>query len=57
MTIQGFMYLPQVDPVIIDEPDDPGDEWSGHAAALLYRPTAVSQALLDGQTAHRAADR
>ena len=49
MTIQGFMYLPQVDPVIIDEPDHPDDEWSGHAVALLYRPTAVSHALLDEQ--------
>jgi hypothetical protein len=49
LNIQGFMYLPQVDPVVIDGPEEPADEWAGHAAALLYRPAAVSQILLDQQ--------
>jgi hypothetical protein len=47
-TIQGFMYLPQTSAVIIDGPDT-ADEWTGHAAALLYRPAAVTQSLLDHQ--------
>lgn len=48
-SIQGFMYLPQVDPVLVDDPNEPDDDWTGHAAALLYRPAAVSQTLLDEQ--------
>jgi hypothetical protein len=47
--IQGFMYLPQIEPVLIDDSDEPDDEWAGHAAALLYRPATVSQTLLDQQ--------
>jgi len=46
-TIQGFMYLPQTGAVILDRPEDPGDEWTGHAAVMLYRPATVTQALLD----------
>jgi len=49
LSIQGFMYLPQVAPVLVDDPDEPEDEWAGHAAVLLYRPAAVSQTLLDEQ--------
>jgi hypothetical protein len=49
VTIQGFMYLPQVEPILIDDPEEPEDEWTGHAAALIYRPATVSQALLDQQ--------
>jgi hypothetical protein len=49
LSLQGFMYLPQVDQVLIDDPEEPDDEWAGHAAALLYRPAAVSQMLLDQQ--------
>lgn len=48
-TIQGLMYLPQIGPVQLDRPDDGDDEWSGHAAALIYRPASVTQALLDRQ--------
>lgn len=48
-TIQGFMYLPQVGTVLLDAPEDGEDEWTGHAAALIYRPAAVTQALLDCQ--------
>jgi hypothetical protein len=46
-SIQGFMYLPQVDPIRLDEPDTEPDEWTGHGAALVYRPAAVSQTLLE----------
>jgi hypothetical protein len=50
-TVQGFMYLPQSDLLVLDDPDDPPeDEYAGHAAALLYRPGTVSQALLDSRT-------
>lgn len=48
-TIQGFMYLPQVGTVLIDVPEDGEDEWTGHAAALIYRPSSVTQTLLDHQ--------
>jgi hypothetical protein len=48
-TIQGLMYLPQIAPVIVDSPDDDEDEWTGHAAALVYRPASVTQTLLDHQ--------
>jgi hypothetical protein len=48
-TIQGFMHLPQRDQVVLDGPEDEADEWSAHAAALLYRPATVTQALLDNQ--------
>jgi hypothetical protein len=48
-TIQGLMYLPQVGGVQVDAPDDAEDEWSGHAAALIYRPASVTQTLLDHQ--------
>jgi hypothetical protein len=48
-TIQGFMYLPQTRAVIHDGPDADPDEWTGHAAALLYRPATVTQSLLDHQ--------
>jgi hypothetical protein len=47
--IQGFMYLPQAGAVLIDSPEDDEDEWSGHAAALIYRPATVTQSLLDSQ--------
>ena len=33
----------------LDRPEDSADEWTGHAAALLYRPATVTQALLDRQ--------
>jgi hypothetical protein len=48
-TIQGFMYLPQTGAVQLDSPEDGDDEWSGHAAALVYRPASVTQTLLDHQ--------
>src|SRR5689334_2808133 len=48
-TIQGFMYLPQDGPVMLDGADDEDDEWTGHAAALIYRPATVTQTLLDHQ--------
>ena len=47
--IQGFMYLPQTDALPLDQPADVDDEWVGHGAALLYRPTAVTQQLLDSR--------
>mgnify|MGYP001263665849 CR=1 FL=1 len=47
--IQGFMYLPQTDALRLDQPADLDDEWDGHGAALLYRPTAVTQQLLDSR--------
>lgn len=47
--IQGFIYLPQTEPVLLDEPEDDEDEWTGHAAALIYRPATVTQSLLDDQ--------
>jgi len=53
-TIQGFMYLPQTGTVVLDGPDDAADEWTGHAAALVYRPAAVTQSLLDHQPRVRA---
>ncbi len=40
------MYLPQTDRLGLDEPADDG-EFGGDAAALLYRPTLLTQALLD----------
>jgi hypothetical protein len=46
-TIQGFMYLPQSDAVLLDAPEEGEDEWTGHAAALIYHPASVTQALLD----------
>lgn len=49
LTIQGIMYLPQVGPVTLDSPDDEDDEWTAHAAALIYRPATVTQTLLDHQ--------
>jgi hypothetical protein len=48
-TIQGFMYLPQTGPVALDSLEDEDDEWTGHAAALIYRPATVTQSLLDHQ--------
>jgi len=48
-TIQGFMYLPQAGTVQLDSPEDGDDEWTGHAAALIYRPATVTQSLLDHQ--------
>jgi len=47
--IQGFMYLPQTGAVVLDSPEDETDEWTGHAAALIYRPAAVTQTLLEHQ--------
>jgi hypothetical protein len=41
------MYLPQVEPVLLDSKVEGHDEYGGHAAALIYRPATVSQALLD----------
>lgn len=46
-SIQGFMYLPQTDLLRLDDPDEDHGEYAGHAAALLYRPSLVSQAVLD----------
>jgi len=46
-TLQGFMYLPQVEPMLLDAQAEGHDEYGGHAAALIYRPATVSQALLD----------
>lgn len=40
----GFMYLPS-SPFDFDE--DPDSQWTGHAAACLYRMTTVGQSLLD----------
>ncbi|MDQ3609504.1 MAG: hypothetical protein M3459_11470 [Actinomycetota bacterium] len=48
-TIQGFMYLPQAGLADLDPSEQDVDEWAGHAAALIYRPTAVTQSLLDHQ--------
>jgi hypothetical protein len=48
-TIQGFMYLPQIGAVQLDAPEDAEDEWTGHAAALIYRPASVTQTLIDHQ--------
>jgi len=48
-TIQGFMYLPQIGPLQLDVADTDEDEWTGHAAALIYRPASVTQTLLDHQ--------
>lgn len=48
--IQGFMYLPQTDVLHLDEPAGGDDEWNGHGAAVLYRPTAVTQQLLDSRS-------
>jgi hypothetical protein len=47
--IQGFVYLPQAGAVVLDPPEHDADEWTGHAAALIYRPAAVTQTLLDHQ--------
>lgn len=47
--IQGFMYLPQSERLVLDDPEETDDEYTGHAAALLYRPAMVSQALLDAR--------
>lgn len=47
--VQGFMYLPQTDALRLDEPAGVDDEWDGHGAAVLYRPTAVTQQLLDSR--------
>ncbi|HWY90731.1 MAG TPA: hypothetical protein VNY31_08675 [Solirubrobacteraceae bacterium] len=33
--LQGFMYLPQVEPVLLDGPNEPASEYGGHAAALI----------------------
>jgi len=48
-TIQGFMYLPQTGAILLDVAEDGTDEWTGHAAVLVYRPATVTQALLDQQ--------
>jgi hypothetical protein len=45
--LQGFMYLPQVESVLLDGQAEGHDEYGGHAAALIYRPATVRQALLD----------
>jgi hypothetical protein len=47
--IQGVMYLPQTGAVLLDAPEHGEDEWTGHAAALIYRPATVTQSLLDHQ--------
>lgn len=44
--LQGLMYLPQTDRLRLDEPAE-DDEFTGDAAALLYRPALVTQGLLD----------
>lgn len=48
-TIQGFMYLPQGGRRPARRAVDGEDEWRDHAAALIYRPASVTQALLDHQ--------
>lgn len=47
--IQGFIYLPQTDQLQLEGLNEDEDEWTGHAAALTYRPTSVSQELLDAR--------
>lgn len=47
--IQGFMYVPQIGAVVLDPPEPDADDWTAHAAALIYRPAAVTQTLLDHQ--------
>lgn len=44
--LQGLIYLPQSDRLRLDEPAVE-EEFGGDAAALLYRPTLLTQALLD----------
>lgn len=44
--LQGLMYLPQTDRLRLEEPTDDA-EFAGDAAALLYRPTLVTQSLID----------
>lgn len=41
--VNGLMYLPL--PPGVEEAED--DEWTGHAAACLYRMTTVTQTVLD----------
>ncbi|HZK15512.1 MAG TPA: hypothetical protein VFC52_02855 [Solirubrobacterales bacterium] len=54
--LQGLMYLPQTDRLRLDEPVD-DKEFEGDAAALLYRPALVTQALLDRrERAHRLSE-
>lgn len=54
--LQGLMYLPQTDQLRLDEPVD-DEEFGGDAAALLYRPALVTQALLDRrERAHRLSE-
>jgi hypothetical protein len=43
------MYPPQAGAVVLDALEDSEDEWTGHAAALIYRPASVTQARLDHQ--------
>jgi len=47
--LQGLLYLPRSKRVAPDEPDGVDDEWKGHSAALLYRPTLVHQGLVDNR--------
>jgi hypothetical protein len=44
--IQGLMYLPQTDPLTVDELEEK-KEFAGDAAALVFRPALVTQAHLD----------
>lgn len=47
--LQGLLYLPRSKRVATNEPNEVDDEWKGHAAALLYRPTLVHQGLIDNR--------
>lgn len=47
--VHGVLYLPW------PKPDSIIDEWTGHAAALLFRPALVSQGLLDSPACPRLA--
>jgi hypothetical protein len=47
--LQGLLYLPVTKRVAPTEPEIVNEEWKGHAAALLYRPTLVHQGLLDNR--------
>lgn len=47
--VQGLMYLPVTEGLGLDEIEEADEEFARDAAALLYRPALVTQALLDGR--------
>lgn len=54
--LQGLMYLPQSERLVLEEPVD-DEEFAGDGAALLYRPALMTQRLLDRrQRAHRLSE-